>query len=504
MHKSDNFEMFSDDELPKVITKSENKIEETIVFQNQETAQEIWENVKKHIEEASVPAPVIKTMFAPIIALGWDGSTLYLQAPTKLHIQWVQENYLTETQTAFATILGEDANVIYKYLKGETELSLEDRAVRVQHNGKKNSSPQRNQVAKESISGFSSNKGKEEIPYNLKPNHTFDSFVSGESNQLAHSAALSVAENLGKSRFNPLMIYGQSGLGKTHLIQAVGNFALAKYPKVRVLYASCDRFTTDYVNSIVNQTVQAFNSFYRSIDLLIIDDIQFISHRPGTQDMFFHIFNELHQNGKQLILTSDKPPKDLSNIEDRLISRFQWGLVTDIQPPQLEMRMAILEKKCESQGIKLPKEIIEYIARNVTSSVRELEGVLIGIVANYTLGQKKVSLELVKDVIESIATKVVVHSIDTNEIKKAVSDFYNISIEVLEGKSRKQEIALARQIAMYLSKEHTQKSLKAIGAAFGGRDHTTVLHAVQMIENYKQNDPQVKNALMKLNQILRQ
>lgn len=504
MHKSDNFEMFSDDELPKVNNKSENKVEETIVFQNQETAQEIWENVKKHIEEASVPAPVIKTMFAPIIALGWDGSTLYLQAPTKLHIQWVQENYLSETQTAFSTILGEDANVIYKYLKGETELSLEERAVRVPHNGKKTTSSQRNQVAKESISGFSSNKGKEEIPYNLKPNHTFESFVSGESNQLAHSAALSVAENLGKSRFNPLMIYGQSGLGKTHLIQAVGNFALAKYPKVRVLYASCDRFTTDYVNSIVNQTVQAFNSFYRSIDLLIIDDIQFISHRPGTQDMFFHIFNELHQNGKQLILTSDKPPKDLSNIEDRLISRFQWGLVTDIQPPQLEMRMAILEKKCESQGIKLPKEIIEYIARNVTSSVRELEGVLIGIVANYTLGQKKVSLELVKDVIESIATKVVVHSIDTNEIKKAVSDFYNISIEVLEGKSRKQEIALARQIAMYLSKEHTQKSLKAIGAAFGGRDHTTVLHAVQMIENYKQNDAQVKNALTKLNQILRQ
>ena len=503
MQRNDNFEMFSDEELPKIETKSESKLEEIVVFQNQEKAQEIWDNVKKHIEEASVPAPVIKTMFAPIIALGWDGVTLYLQAPTKLHIQWVQENYLPETQAAFASVLGEDSNVIYKYLQAEGEVSLEDRAVRIQPNGKNNQSSQKNQVAKESISGFSSNKTKEEIPYNLKPNHTFDSFVSGESNQLAHSAALSVAENLGKSRFNPLVIYGQSGLGKTHLIQAVGNYALAKYPKVRVLYASCDRFTTDYVNSIVNKTTPQFNKFYRSIDLLIIDDIQFISDRPGTQEIFFHIFNELHQNGKQVILTSDKPPKDLSNIEDRLISRFQWGLVTDIQPPQLEMRMAILEKKCETQGIKLPKEIIEYIARNVTSSVRELEGVLIGIVANFTLGQKKVSLDLVKDVIESIATKVVVHSIDTNEIKKAVSDFYNISIEVLEGKSRKQEIALARQIAMYLSKEHTQKSLKNIGAAFGGRDHTTVLHAVQMIENYKQNNPQVKNALIKLNQILR-
>ena len=336
----------------------------------------------------------------------------------------------------------------------------------------------------------------------MNPRYTFQNFITGEGNQLARAAAGAISDNPGGTSFNPFFVYGGVGLGKTHLIQAIGNEIVNKFPDRKVIYLSTDIFTVEFVESIQSNRVNEFSNFYRGMDVLIIDDIQFLIGKEKTQDLFFHIFNTLHQSRKQIILSSDKPPKNLKGLDERLISRFQWGLTADIQPPELETRIAILRKKAEVYGMSVSGEILEYIASNITSNIRELEGCLIKILANASLSSKEITFELVKKTVNEIATDRKKNNINIDSITKVVCDHFNIAENKIRDKTRKKEIVQARQLAMYLSKEMTKASLKTIGLHFGGRDHSTVIHACTSIENSKENDKSVREMIEDLkNQI---
>jgi len=305
--------------------------------------------------------------------------------------------------------------------------------------------------------------------------------VEGSGNQFAKAAALAVAEAPGKTSFNPLVIYGGVGLGKTHLIQAIGNFALENKTVKRIRYLSSEKFTIDFINSIQNNLTTEFSRTYRNVDMLLVDDIQFFMSKERTQEEFFHTFNTLHQKGKQIVLSSDRPPRELKGLEERLISRFQWGLVADIQPPDLETRIAILQQKAQMDEIDLTNDIIDYIATNITSNIRELEGALIKLLAVSSLKGVDITLELTKMVLKDIIVQKR-KDVSIEDIQRVVCLYFDIPDDLLRGKSRKKEIAFARQIAMYLSKEMTQYSLKSIGLHFGGRDHTTIIHGVRTID----------------------
>lgn len=319
----------------------------------------------------------------------------------------------------------------------------------------------------------------------LNHKYTFDAFVVGESNQFAHAAAMAVAEAPGKTKYNPLYIYGGVGLGKTHLAQAIGHLALDSYETIKVLYVTSERFTNDFISSITSNTTQEFTNLYRNVDILLLDDIQFFTGKESTQVQFFHTFNVLYQNGKQIVLTSDRPPREIKGIEERLLSRFQQGLVTDIQPPDLETRIAILNKKTESDNISIPLEVATFIADNVTSNIRELEGSLIRLLAYASLNSKEITVDLAKDVLKDTIRNGT-REVTIEQIQKKVAVSYNLSSEGLCSKRKTQEIALARQVAMYLARSLTNSSLKTIGLHFGGRDHSTVIHAcTQVAENLK-------------------
>ena len=286
-----------------------------------------------------------------------------------------------------------------------------------------------------------------------------------------------------------MFLYGGVGLGKTHLIQAIGNQIAKNFPEKKVIYLSSDIFTVEFVESIQTNKVNEFSNFYRSMDVLIIDDIQFLIGKEKTQDLFFHIFNTLHQSRKQIILSSDKPPKDLKGLDERLISRFQWGLTADIQPPELETRIAILKRKAETYGMLVSNEILEYIATNITSNIRELEGCLIKLLASVSLNSKEINFELAKKTVKEIATDRKTSTLTIETITRVVCEHLSVAENKIRDKTRKKEIVLARQIAMYLAKNLTLSSLKTIGLHFGGRDHSTVIHACNTIEEYKVTDP---------------
>lgn len=433
----------------------------------------------------NVGAQAFKTWFLPLKGLKWNKKCLTIEVPSQFFLEWIEENYNDLLESTVYRILGRDAKLEYQISIIEEDDSLESRKVLVRKGFKPGRGSQTAiQFGKEQST-------IDTIPASMNPRYTFDNFISGESNQLAKSAAMAVAQNPGGTRFNPLVIYGDTGLGKTHVAQAVGNYLQRTNSRLRVLYTNSEHFTMEFINAIQNNRVNDFINFYRSIDVLIVDDIQFFAGKEKTQDNFFHTFNALHQAGKQLILTSDKPPRELHDVDERLISRFQWGLTVDIQHPDLEMRMAILKRKSEDEGVILTDETVDYLARNVKSSIRELEGILISLIAKVTLDKRRLDLDLAKEVVHGIAKKDP-RPVTMDKIKDYVSEYYNQPIDILESKSRKHEIALARQMAMYLAKQMTAMSLKSIGASFGGRDHSTVLHSFQTIQNYLETDKKVK------------
>lgn len=456
-----------------------------------EKAESYWNRSLKIIKD-NVSKQVYKTWFQPLKPLKWKNKVLTVKVPSQFFCEWIEEHFYPLLQKTVSQVMGPDAKLQYQVVVEKDIESSEDRTIRLP--GLKQAPGSNDQGAL----SFSGNAPKpQSFSSYLNARYTLDNFIEGESNQLAVSAGKAISQNPGGTRFNPLVIYGGTGLGKTHLVQAIGNQILTKHRRSRVLYTTSERFTMEYVNSIQNNKLSDFINFYRSIDALIVDDIQFFGGKEKTQDNFFHTFNALHQEGKQLVLTSDKPPRDLKDVDERLMSRFQWGLIVDIQPPDFEMRMAILQKKSEDEGIELPIEVTEYIARSITKSIRELEGALISLIAKVTLDRKSLTLDLAKEVINGIRCTEP-KPITIQDIKEEVVDYYKLTLEQVESKSRKHEITLARQMAMYLSKKMTPNSLKTIGSYFGNRDHSTVLHSCQAIENYLVTDNTVKSAYERL------
>jgi chromosomal replication initiator protein len=335
---------------------------------------------------------------------------------------------------------------------------------------------------------------EKEIDSQLNESYTFERFIEGDCNQLARSAAWAIAQEPGGTSFNPYLVYGGVGLGKTHLIQAVGNYVTDQSTDKTVLYVSSDRFTTEFVQSIQRNRISEFSMFYRQVDILIVDDVQFFSGKEKTQEEFFHIFNALHQAGKQIVLSADRPPREIDGIEERLLSRFQWGLSADVQPPGLETRIAILQRKAEDDGIDLDQDVIEFIAHNIQSNIRELEGALIRLLAHATLHQRDLDLQLAKDVLHDLVQDEQVN-LTIDEIQRIVCEYMDIEEDRVRGKTRKREVVRARQIAMYFCKQFTQNSLKTIGLHFGGRDHSTVIHANNTVEDQMETDDQFRNTV---------
>lgn len=432
-------------------------------------AKDIWKDCLSIIKE-NVPFITYNTWFLPIKPFELENSTLKIYVPNNFFIEWIEEHYNTLINKTVSQVLGSDGKLIY--LIYEEKEQVEERVLPVSNNGNISVLPQTKPL---------------DFETNLITRYTFENFIKGEGNQLARAAAMAVGESPGQTSFNPLFIYGGVGLGKTHLIHAIGNKILEKAPEKRVIYISSDAFTVEFVEAIQNNTLNDFSGFYKSMDALIIDDIQFLVGKEKTQDLFFQIFNTLHQSGKQVILSSDKPPKDLKGLNERLISRFSWGLSADIQPPDFETRVAILTNKSKAYGISLTREILEYIAQNITSNIRELEGCLIKLLANSSLNSKEIDFELVKKTVREVSTNKQVN-ISIELITKIVCAFFNVEENKLREKNRHKEVVLARQVAMYLSKQLTKSSLKTIGLHFGGRDHSTVIHAQTSIEQLVTGD----------------
>ena len=427
--------------------------------------QSVWNACLQIIKENVTPQSY-QTWFLPITPVSLEDSKFIIQVPSLFFYEWLEEHYPRLIRNAIGQVVGGGTEPKYIILQKEDR---QPPAI--------SSTTQKNQ---------GEYLGEDT---HLNSRYIFDNFVEGKGNQFARAAALAVAEAPGKTSFNPLVVYGGVGLGKTHLIQAIGNYAQKNRTASRIRYVSSEKFTIEFINSIQNNRTAEFSQIYRNVDLLLVDDIQFFMSKERTQEEFFHTFNALHQKGKQIVLSSDRPPKDLRDLEERLLSRFQWGLVADIQPPDLETRIAILQQKAEFDSIDLPVEIIEYMATNLRSNIRELEGALIKLLAFSSLKGVDIDMELTKTVLKDVVVRKM-RDITIEEIQRGVCEYFNIPDDLLRGKGRKKEVALARQIAMFLSKQMTHYSLKSIGLHFGGRDHTTVIHAIRTIDTLLKNDPE--------------
>ncbi len=437
----------------------------------------VWQECMKIIH-GRVNNLSYKTWFEPVVPVSLSNHSLVLKVPSQFFHDWLEEHYSTVVNESVKVVVGENARVEYT-ISDEDINETEPLFYRPAQPGRPG--PQSLPATSQRFSA------KPAFESNLNPRYTFDNFIKGDSNQFARAAAYAVANNPAGTSFNPLVVYGGVGLGKTHLIQSIGNYARQTGRAERVLYVSSERFTVDFVDAIQKDRANEFSAFYRRMDILIVDDIQFFAGKEKTQDNFFHTFNALHQSGKQIILSSDRPPKELKGVDDRLVSRFTWGLTVDVQPPDLETRIAILRKKSEDDGIHMPDDVIEYVAANVTSNIRELEGSLISILAKASLNNREISVDLAKEVVRSLAVSRKT-AVTVEDIQKIVSDVFDVSEEQVRGKTRKQEIVIARQTAMYLTKELTQLPLKTIGSHFGGRDHSTVIYACQIIAEHLAND----------------
>ena len=457
--------------------------------------QDVWNNCLTIIRD-NVTAQNFKTWFKPIKAVALEDKTLTIQVPSQFCFEWLEKHYLTLMKKTIMREIGKDAKLEYNIL-------LENSSDKKPYISKVPSSGQadvRNNPISMPISMNSSSirnpfiiPGLQKININpqLNESYTFESYIEGECNRLARSAGFAVSQNPGGTSFNPLFIYGSGGLGKTHLANAIGIEVKNNHPEKIVLYVSADKFLTQFVDAIKDNKRNDFVHFYQSIDVLIIDDVQFLCGKEKTQDVFFHIFNHLHQNKKQVILTSDKAPVDIIGMEQRLLSRFKWGLSADLQSPDLETRLAILKKKIKKDGIDIPYEVVEYIAYSITTNVRELEGALISLLAQSSLNRKEITIDLAKNMLDKFV-KNTVREVSIDYIQKVVCDYFDIPIETMKSKTRKREIVQCRQLAMFFSKQMTKNSLAMIGKHCGNKDHATVLHACKTVNNLADTDKRFK------------
>lgn len=451
---------------------------------------DIWKECLGIIKKAVAPQP-FKTWFEPIKAVKLADAVLTIQVPNKFFYEWLEEHYVDVLKKAIGYTLGSGATLEYHILV--------DNHRKIGKNVHKASAKDPGAFSSEKIVNPFVIPGIKNVKVDAQLNaaYTFTDFIEGSCNRLARNAAIAITAKPGGTAFNPLVLYGNVGLGKTHLAHAAGNAIVAKDPNARVLYVTTERFTNQVIQSIKNNATSDFMNFYQMIDVLIIDDIQFLANRQKTQEIFFNIFNQLHQNGKQIILTSDRPPKDLKDVEDRLVSRFKWGLSADLQAPDYETRRAILETKMQREGIELPTEVVEFVCYNIKKSVRELEGVLISLVAQSTLNQRAIDLKLAKEVVQQFVSQVS-KDITVTSIKELVSEHMDVSADKMQGKTRKRSVVIARQLSMYLAKKYTNESLKIIGDNFGGRDHSTVIYSVKAVKDLIDTDGIFKNTVAEL------
>jgi chromosomal replication initiator protein len=460
---------------------------------------QVWQLCLNIIKD-NVSAQAFKTWFEPIKPIKLENNVLTIQVPSQFFYEWLEEHYVSLLKKIIRKELGPEGRLEYSIIMENSVVNDTPYTVKMPTSNRKatknapvnmpldlGESPIKNPFI---IPGLR----KLNIESNLNPNYSFENFIEGDCNRLARSAGYAVANKPGGTAFNPLLIYGGVGLGKTHLAHAIGIEIKNKFPEKTVLYVSSEKFTHQFIDAVKNSTVNDFAHFYQMMDVLIIDDVQFLSGKEKTQDIFFHIFNHLHQSNKQIVLTSDKPPVEMQGVEQRLLSRFKWGLSADLQIPGLETRIAILQKKMYADGIEMPHDVLEYLAYSITTNVRELEGALISLIAQSSLNKKAVNLELAKQMIDKFV-KNTAREVSIDYIQKVVCDYFDLPIELLKSKTRKREIVQARQIAMFFAKKMTKSSLASIGAHCGGKDHATVLHACRTVNNLQETDKHFRKYL---------
>ena len=472
--------------------------------QLQATWEQILSKVQKDLTEAAC-----KQWLSPIIPLAMTDSTLELGTPSDFSKDWIENRYLPFIKDACFAVTNKKLTILIKSLgqepdsekKSETAMTAASPTAEVpdipvqptllDDTPAETTEPENPQIvrAPEQIAPGDAS--------SLNPKYVFETFVTGSSNRLAHAAALAVAESPGKV-YNPFFMYGGVGLGKTHLMHAIGHKILQNHPEMRVLYISSEKFTNELINSIRDGNPEAFRQKYRNIDVLLVDDIQFLSKKEHTQEEFFHTFNTLHDANKHIILSSDRHPREIQTLEDRLRSRFEWGLIADIQPPDLETRIAILKKKALLEHLDVPNDVMVYIASHIDNNIRELEGALTRVVAYASLSRKKITTELVAEALKNVFPDNRKKEITMELIQEIVSSYFKIRIEDLNAKKRTRNLAFPRQIAMYLCRELTDTSLPQIGSFFGGRDHTTVIHACEKITKERNEDAKLGGIIQEL------
>jgi len=451
------------------------------------TAIDVWDLLKTRLQD-EMEGSAYQVWLKPLVGNS-AGESLEIEAPSKFHLDWVKEHYLSIIQRALENIPGAPRKVVLKVSKPD---SVGTRTEAAKSSG-----------AHHAVSSRPSAPGPvSDHESFLNPKYSFDNFVVGNNSRFAHAACTAVAQSPAKA-YNPLFIYGGVGLGKTHLMQAIGHHILEKRKKAKVLYISSEKFTNQLIDAIQNRSTLKFRNMYRTVDVLLIDDIQFFSGKEHSQEEFFHTFNTLHDTHKQIVISSDRPAKEIANIEERLVSRFEWGLVTDLQPPDFETRIAILRKKAELSGYNLPDEIATFLAMKIKSNIRKLEGSLIRIVSYSSLIGEPLTVEMALEILQDILQGEEDLTIGMEDIQRKVAEYFDIRLADMKSQRRPKNIAFPRQVAMYLSRTLTKNSLPAIGEAFGGRDHTTVLHAYKAIESKLQQDYNLKKTVATLAQRLK-
>lgn len=459
-------------------------------------ANAVWNECLSFIKD-NIQPQAFKTWFEPIKPVKLADNSLSVQVPSKFFYEWLEEHYVKLLKVALTKSLGESAKLVYIIRMENTYGNREPFTEKIPSSNRSYHAPQEIDVPFKSKSPELKNPfvipgiRNIKIESQLNPSYSFDNFLEGDSNRLARSAGMAVANKPGGTSFNPLLIFGGVGLGKTHLAHAIGVEIKDKYPERTVLYISAEKFTQQYIESVKKNTRNDFIHFYQLIDVLIIDDVQFLSGKSGTQDVFFHIFNHLHQNGKQVILTSDKAPVDMQDIEQRLLSRFKWGLSAELQTPDFETRVSILKNKLYKDGVEMSEDIIDYVAKNIKTNVRELEGAIISLIAQSSFNKKEVTIDLAQQIVEKFV-KNTKREVSIDYIQKVVSDYFEMDVTTLQSKTRKRHIVQARQLAMFFAKKFTKASLASIGTQIGKRDHATVLHACKTVDNLAETDKQFK------------
>jgi chromosomal replication initiator protein len=460
-----------------------------------ESPLELWESVKAVLTADERITPQLHGFINLVEPRGVMAGTLYLEVPNELTRGMLEQRIRLPLLSALTSAAGETVSSFAIVVN--PEIQHEDLGTAAEPI---DASPS---YIEQSVPPAQSEASGRRGDSRLNDKYSFDNFVIGGSNRFAHAAAVAVAEAPAKA-YNPLFIYGESGLGKTHLLHAIGHYAESLYPGIRVRYVSSEEFTNDFINSIANNRASLFQSRYREIDILLIDDIQFLQGKDSTQEAFFHTFNTLHDHNKQVVITSDLPPKHLTGFEDRMRSRFEWGLITDVQAPDLETRIAILRKKAQNDKLQVRDDVLEYIASKVSSNIRELEGTLIRVTAFANLNRTPVDMQLVQTVLKDLITLDEDNVIAPVDIINHTAAYFKLTVDDLYGSSRSQAVATARQIAMYLCRELTNLSLPKIGQLFGNRDHTTVMYANKKISDLMKERRSIYNQVTELTSRIKQ